>query len=110
MLSKTRNSNIELLRLVLMAFVVLLHFNNDTMGGAFALVKELPVDNAVLRLLEAFCICAVNCFMIVSGYFLYENDKVKFGKILDILLIVIFYRKKVCGMLPTVSITDNQDE
>ena len=92
MVSKIRNSNVELLRLVLMAFVVLLHFNNDTMGGAFALVKELPVDNAVLRLLEAFCVCAVNCFMIVSGYFLYENDKVKFGKILDILLIVIFYR------------------
>lgn len=87
-----RNSNIELLRLVLMAFVVLLHFNNDRMGGAFVLVKELSIENKVLRLLEAFCNCAVNCFMIVSGYFLYNNNKIKFGKVFDILITVVFYR------------------
>lgn len=90
-MKKTRNSNIELLRLVLMAFVVLLHFNNDTMGGAFVLVKDLHLENTILRLLEAFCNCAVNCFMIVSGYFLYTNNKIKFGKVFDILAIVIFY-------------------
>lgn len=55
--TKIRNSNIELLRLVLMAFVVLLHFNNDTMGGAFVLVNDLPIENACFRTLEAFCIC-----------------------------------------------------
>lgn len=86
-----RNSNIELLCLVLMAFVVVLHFNNSDGGGAFKLAKELPVENAVLHLLEAYCILAVNCFMIVSGYFLYMNKKVKFGKIFDIFSIVIFY-------------------
>lgn len=90
-MKKTRNSNIELLRLVLMAFVVLLHFNNDTMGGAFVLVKDLHLENTILRLLEAFCNHAVNCFMIVSGYFLYTNNKIKFGKVFDILAIVIFY-------------------
>lgn len=90
--SKTRNSNIELLRLVLMVFVVLLHFNNDTMGGAFVLVNNLPVENAILHVVEAFSICAVNCFMIVSGYFLFTNTKIRFGKIVDVLLIVIFYR------------------
>lgn len=39
-----RNSNIELLRLFLMVFVVLLHFNNDSMGSAFVLVNGLPVE------------------------------------------------------------------
>lgn len=87
-----RNSNIELLRLVLMLFVVILHFNNDTMGGAFVLVKDLSAENNIFRLLEAFCNCAVNCFMIVSGYFLYNNNKIKFSKIFDIQIIVIFYR------------------
>ncbi len=91
-MEKTRNSNVELLRLVLMAFVVLLHFNNHSMGGAFVIVENLPVENSVFKLLEAFCCCAVNCFMIVSGYFLYTNVKIRFGKIVDILLIVIFYR------------------
>ena len=93
LITRTGGTNIrhKFLRM-LKAFVVLLHFNNDTMGGAFVLVKDLPVENAILRVLEAFCICAVNCFMIVSGYFLFTNSKVRFGKILDILLIVIFYR------------------
>lgn len=86
-----RNSNIELLRLVLIAFVVLLHFNNDSMGGAFVYVRNIPIDNLALHFLESLGICAVNCFMIVSGYFLYTNSKIKFGKAFDILLIVIFY-------------------
>jgi len=87
-----RDSNIELLRLVLMIMVVLLHFNNTTMGGAFVYVQKFPVDNFVLHFLESLGICAVNCFMIVSGYFLYTNTKIKLGKVLDILLIVVFYR------------------
>ena len=87
-----RDSNIELLRLVLMLMVVLLHFNNDTMGGAFMYARNQPIDNFVLHFLESLGVCAVNCFMIVSGYFLYTNTKIKFGKVLDILLIVVFYR------------------
>jgi len=91
-MEKSRNSNIELLRLVLMAFVVLLHFNNPSMGGAFEIVKNLSAENNIFRLLEAFCSCAVNCFMIVSGYFLFTNTKLRFGKIVEVLIIVIFYR------------------
>lgn len=68
-----RNSNIELLRLLLILFVVLLHFNNENMGGAFVLVKDIPITNFVLNVFESFCIGAVNCFMIVSGYFLLKQ-------------------------------------
>ena len=89
---KVRNSNVELLRLVLMAFVVILHFNNATMGGAFAIVKDYPFEHTLFSLFESFCICAVNCFMIVSGYFLFTNTKVKIGKVFDILIIVVFYQ------------------
>jgi len=88
----SRKSNIELLRLVLMLLVVLLHFNHDTMGGAFVFARNYPVDNFVLHFLESLGVCAVNCFMIVSGYFLFTNTKINFGKVADILLIVIFYR------------------
>ncbi len=87
-----RNSNIELLRLVLMFMVVLLHFNNDTMGGAFVFVRDKAFDNFTLHFFESLSVCAVNCFMIVSGYFLYTNKKINFGKVVDLLLIVIFYR------------------
>lgn len=88
----SRNSSIELLRLVLMFMVVILHFNNGTMGGAFCLVKDRALDNFALHFFESLSVCAVNCFMIVSGYFLYANKTVDFGKVVDILLIVVFYR------------------
>lgn len=101
-----RNSNIEILRLVLMFMVVLLHFNNDTMGGAFVFIKDMAFDNFALHFFESLSICAVNCFMIVSGYFLYANTKIKFGKIADVFLIVIFYRLLHFGIN---SIIGNED-
>ena len=87
-----RNSNIELLRIVLMFMVILLHFNNGTMGGAFNYVTDMPVNSFILYLLEYFSICAVNCFMIISGYFLAYNKTVKLSKVFDLLFIVILYR------------------
>lgn len=54
----SRKSNIELLRLVLMLLVVLLHFNNETMGGAFVFVRNYPVENFVLHFFKSsdyFC-------------------------------------------------------
>ena len=86
-----RNSNIELLRIVLMFMVILLHFNNGSMGGAFNYVKNLPVNSFVLYFFESLSICAVNCFMIISGYFLAYNKTVKLSKIVDLLFIVILY-------------------
>ena len=35
--NELRNSNIELLRIILIVFVIILHFNNDSMGGDFPL-------------------------------------------------------------------------
>ena len=87
-----RNSNIELLRIVLMFMVILLHFNNGTMGGAFNYVTDNTINSFILYLLESFSICAVNCFMIISGYFLAFNKTVKLSKIFDLLFVVILYR------------------
>lgn len=86
-----RNSNIELLRIVLMFMVILLHFNNQSMGGAFNYVSNLPLNKFILYFFESLSICAVNCFMIISGYFLAYNKTVKLSKILDLLFIVILY-------------------
>lgn len=86
-----RNSNIELLRIILMIMVVTLHFNNGDMGGAFNLVGESTINSFILYFLESISICAVNCFMIISGYFLAYNHKVKLSKIVDLYTIVTLY-------------------
>ena len=90
--NELRNSNIELLRIILIAFVIILHFNNDSMGGGFSVVSKDSFEYILFHLFESFSISAVNCFMIVSGYFLYTNKKIRIVKILDVFFIVIFYR------------------
>ena len=58
---KTRNSNIELLRILTMLGVVLLHYNGME---AFAAVAEGSVNQYILLLLESVCIGAVNLFIL----------------------------------------------
>lgn len=86
-LKNFRNSNIELLRIILMIFVVTLHYNGMC-GNAMELCTT-GINFYFTRFTEALCVCAVDCFMIISGFFLAYNTKIKLKKILDILLIVI---------------------
>lgn len=83
-----RNSNIELLRIVLMLFVVTLHFNG--MGAnALNFAEQGSFNSIFLNWLEAIAVCAVDCFMIISGYFLANNKSLKINRIINLLLIVI---------------------
>ena len=82
-----RNSSIELLRIILMLFVITLHYNGMC-GHALEYCLH-GVNFYFTRLTESICICAVNCFMIISGYFLSFNKEIKFKRILHILGIVI---------------------
>lgn len=65
----SRNSNLELLRLVAMLMVTMLHFN------ACANVDLMSFPDGMLSqykwafMIESFCIVAVNCFVLISGYF-----------------------------------------
>lgn len=64
-----RLSNIELLRCFLMFLIVVQHFIAHNI-----LSKDNPVgigeDNFVIaNLMLSFCVCAVNCFVLISGYF-----------------------------------------
>lgn len=84
-----RNSNIELLRILLMFFVITLHFYDAGGGNAIAIYQN-GFGNYLCKVLRAFAVCAVDCFMIISGYFLAFNKKIKLKKICHILFIIIF--------------------
>lgn len=65
-----RNSNIELLRILCMLMVVVLHFNNNGANTGIVNMPELLTTRLTWGfLVESFCIVAVNCFVLVSGYF-----------------------------------------
>ena len=73
MQKKERMANLEVLRCVAMMMVVVLHYLGK--GGLLPdLTAPLSAQDTVAWLLEAFCIVAVNVYMMISGYFLCESS------------------------------------
>lgn len=67
---RERYSNIELLRILCMLMVVILHFNNHCANpDLLGFPDELTSQYRWGFLIECFCIVAVNCFVLISGYF-----------------------------------------
>ena len=86
-----RQANFELLRIVAMLMIISLHY---LVKGGIAVsfpfdVMENPVGG-LAWLAEAFCIVAVNCYVLISGYFLVESAW-KPGRVVSLLLQVLFY-------------------
>lgn len=55
--------------------VVLLHYNNPYFGGGFLSVRAGSVNEAVLVYFETVSVCAVDLFVLISGYFLGTSDR-----------------------------------
>ncbi len=84
-IKKERESNYELLRMLAGMAVIILHFNYFP-GGGGALANATGATYYVLLFLEALCACAVNIFILLSGYFSCYSKKIKTGRLLEILL------------------------
>lgn len=81
-----RDSGIELLRILSAIGVVVLHYNGNF---AFSLVEKWSINSYILLLLEGLFICAVNIFILISGYFLSSTPKRKTVKVLELIIQVI---------------------
>lgn len=95
-----RKSNFELLRIVLIFMVITLHYLNARMGGALS-PENIPSSNFnyfISRLIESFSIVAVNCFILITGYFMYKKKEVDKSKILDLVVIYLFYLFLIGGL------------
>lgn len=85
---KQRLSNIELLRIISMLMIIALHLLS--FGGLLNTYNSFSVRAVCVWLLESLCFVAVNCYVIISGYFL-VNSKFKFKKLFNIWIEVLFY-------------------
>ena len=86
-----RNSNLELLRIISMAMIIGLHYFNSSMGGALGQVKPSHFNFYFAYLLESMFIVGVNCFVLITGYFMIEKKSVGMNRIVEILIIMLFY-------------------
>lgn len=90
--SKQRSTNIEILRLLAMVGVVVLHINNASIGKAFVFTPLHSNKWYMIMYLESFFICAVDVFILISGYFLSEKKQASVKKPLRLIIQLICFR------------------
>lgn len=84
-----RQANFELLRIVAMLMIIALHYLVKG-GAAVSYGESRTAVNYAAWLIEAFCIVAVNCYVLLSGYFLVESEW-RPERIVSLLCQVLFY-------------------
>ena len=90
----SRNSSFELLRLVLMLMIVVHHCLVHGLGlkglDPSSNTQILINDSMMIpdMIMNAFCICAVNCFILISGFF---GIKVTKDRVFTLIFTLIFY-------------------
>ena len=89
---KERQSGIELLRILAIIGVVVLHYNNWSIGGGFRYVKKGSLNQIYLYLSQNLFIWAVDVFILISAYFLSTTNKRRFIKVVELILQVILFR------------------
>ena len=84
-----RQANFELMRIVAMMMVIVLHYLGK--GGILVpYAQNSSLLNHTAWLIEAFCIVSVNCYVLISGYFLVESGW-KSGRIWSLIAQILFY-------------------
>ena len=82
---RKRDSNLELLRIISMIFIMIHHYamftNIDIFVGHNSLIKYLLISVGKI---------GVNCFILITGYFMITSD-FKFKKLLKLILENLFY-------------------
>ncbi|MCM1038418.1 MAG: acyltransferase [Ruminococcus sp.] len=88
-MTSKRQANFELLRILAMLMIITLHY---LVKGNVAVpyTESQSVVNCTAWLVEAFCIVAVNCYVLLSGYFLVESAW-RPGRVVSLLGQILFY-------------------
>lgn len=55
--------------------IILQHYNNPSIGGAIRVVQPMSPNATVLGILQVAMICAVDLFILISGYFMRDSKK-----------------------------------
>ena len=89
-----RESGIELLRIVALLFVIMIHYCDK----ALPLINN-NVNMNVMLLTRSISSCAVDVFILISGYFMVKSNTRVVGKPINILTQVIYRNLLIYGLL-----------
>lgn len=71
--------------------VILLHYNNPTIGGGLSFVKSGSINYWFLNIVESLFVCAVDLFILISAYFMALTNRRNLWKPIQLLVQVIIF-------------------
>lgn len=86
-----RKSNLELLRILAMCGIIFIHYTGAELGGAVINGAFPNFSWFFVHFFNSFFVPLVNCFVLISGYFMISSRSFSLKKPLNILMICVFY-------------------
>ncbi len=90
-MKKERMSNIELLRIVSMCGIIAIHYMSEHLGGMSAGAVFPKFSWFFYQIINSISCSLVNCFVLISGYFLIEKTSFSLRKAVDLVVITAYY-------------------
>lgn len=92
-LLKTRDSNIELFRIVTMIMIIAHHYvvNSGLFTNEFIFSKPFSINSIFLILFGTWGKTGINCFVLITGYFMCKSN-ISLKKFLKLFLEFLFYK------------------
>ena len=75
--------------------VIVLHYNNKDIGGALQYVTKGSINYHFLNVIESLFICAVDLFILITGYYMINTQKRNVIKPIKLIFQVIVF--KLCA-------------
>lgn len=85
---KKRNTGLDLLKILCMLMILFMHFTSrETLQSNYNIST---VNYLIVRFIDSFACVAVNCYFLITGYFLVDKP-LKLNKVFKIWKTVLFY-------------------
>ena len=105
---KTRDTGFEVLRVISMMMVIVLHYLNK--GGLLHTVSEdMSKANLVFWLIESLCLCSVNVYVLISGYYM-VNSRFSLTKVINTVFRVLFYSVGITLVMLALGLVEDTGE
>lgn len=87
---KIRDSRFELMRIIIMLMIIIMHYFNGEMGGALENIENNTMNCIVMNIIESFCIPALNCFILITGFYMIQKEDINLIKIIKLIFTLLF--------------------
>ena len=96
-IKKPRNSNLELYRIIVMLLIIAHHYVVNS--GLFQVLQEEPLNfsSTMMLLFGAWGKTGINCFVLITGYFMCKSQ-FTWQKLLKLYLQIVFYTIIIYGV------------